>query len=74
MPIMKLIGKFIVSPSIRLTFLLLELFCVPIMRIKNKEILNNAEKRTFLNNDILIIFLSFVHIINPILRDIIFFG
>ena len=71
---MKLIGKFIVSLSKRLTFLLLELFCVPIIRTKNKEILNIAEKRIFLIIDIFVIFLSFVHIINLIFSDIISFS
>jgi len=57
---MKLIGKFIVSLNIKLTFLLLELFCIPIINIKNKERLNIAEKRIFfIVNAILVRFPSF---------------
>ena len=33
-PMMKLIGKFTVSDNIKLTFFLLELFCIPIIKIK----------------------------------------
>ena len=39
-PIMKLIGKLIVSLIIKLTFLLFMLFCIPIIKIKNKDKLN----------------------------------
>ena len=39
-PIMKLIGNEIVSLKIKFTFLVFELFWIPIINIKNKEELN----------------------------------
>ncbi len=36
-PIMKLIGKLIVSVNMRLTFFLIELFWIPIIKIKNND-------------------------------------
>ena len=46
-PIMKLIGNEIVSLKIKFTFLVFELFCIPIINIKNKEILNETVKNIF---------------------------
>ena len=46
-PIMKLIGNLTVSPKIKFTFLAFELFCIPIINIKNKEILNKTVKNIF---------------------------
>ena len=46
-PIMKLTGKLTVSLIMRFTFLLLELFCMPIIRSKNKERLNVSVKNIF---------------------------
>jgi hypothetical protein len=53
-PIMKLIGKDIDSLDIKLTFLLSELFCMPIINIKNKAKLKVREKNIFFK--IIIIF------------------
>jgi len=39
-PIMKLTGKLTVSLKIKFTFLFVELFCIPIIKVKNKEELN----------------------------------
>ena len=46
-PIMKLIGNEIVSLKIKFTFLVFELFWIPIINIKNKEILNEIVKNIF---------------------------
>ena len=46
-PIMKLIGNLIVSLKIKFTFLLFELFCIPTIKIKNKDKLNVSEKNIF---------------------------
>ena len=46
-PIMKLIGNLTVSLKIKFTFLVLELFCIPIIKIKNKDILNEIVKNIF---------------------------
>ena len=46
-PIMKLIGNLTVSLKIKFTFLEFELFCIPIINIKNKEILNEIVKNIF---------------------------
>ena len=43
-PTIKLIGKAIVSVLNKLTFLLLELFCMPIIKNKNKKELKVIEK------------------------------
>ena len=52
-PIMKLIGRFIVSLKIKLTLPFFELFCMPIINIKNKDKLNVKVKNNFLkSNDI----------------------
>ena len=48
-PTIKLIGKAIVSVLNKLTFLLLELFCMPIINNKNKQELKVIEKINFLN-------------------------
>ena len=47
-PTIKLIGKGIVSVLKKLTFLLLELFCMPIINNKNKQELKVIEKINFL--------------------------
>ena len=46
-PIMKLIGNETVSLKIKFTFLVFELFWIPIIKIKNKEILNEIVKNIF---------------------------
>ena len=48
-PTIKLIGKAIVSFLNKLTFLLLELFCMPIINNKNKQELKVIEKINFFN-------------------------
>ena len=47
-PTIKLIGKATVSFLNKLTFLLLELFCMPIINNKNKQELKVIEKINFL--------------------------
>ena len=47
-PTIKLIGKGIVSVLNKLTFLLVELFCMPIINNKNKKELKVIEKINFL--------------------------
>jgi len=48
-PTIKLIGKEIVSFLNKLTFVLLELFCIPIINNKNKQELKAIEKNNLLN-------------------------
>ena len=48
-PTIKLIGKAIVFFLNKLTFLLFELFCIPIISSKNKQELKVIEKINFLN-------------------------
>ena len=48
-PTIKLIGKATVSFLNKLIFLLFELFCIPIINIKNKQELKVTEKIIFLN-------------------------
>ena len=48
-PTIKLIGKATVPFLNKLTFLLIELFCIPIINIKNKQQLKVIEKINFLN-------------------------
>ena len=48
-PTTKLIGNFTVSFISKLTLLLLELFCMPIINNKNKQELNETTKNNFLN-------------------------
>ncbi len=50
-PIIKLIGKFIVSLNNRLTFRLVELFWIPIIKSKNKERLKVKSKNNFLSGN-----------------------
>lgn len=50
-PIMKLTGKLTVSLIIRLTFLLFELFCIPIINSKNRDKLNVNVKNIFLKGN-----------------------
>ena len=47
-PTIKLIGKAILSFLNKLTFFLVELFCIPIINIKNKQELKVIEKINFL--------------------------
>ena len=47
-PTIKLIGKFTDSLNIKLIFVLLELFCIPTIKSKNKEKLNEMVKKIFL--------------------------
>jgi hypothetical protein len=47
-PTIKLIGKAILSFLNKLTFLLIELFCIPIINNKNKQELKVTEKINFL--------------------------
>ena len=47
-PIMKLIGSSIVSSINKSTLLLFELFCIPIIKIRNKEELKITAKNNFL--------------------------
>ena len=47
-PTIKLIGKAILSFLNKLTFLLIELFCMPIINNKNKQALKVNEKINFL--------------------------
>ncbi len=57
-PIMKLIGNLIVSFIRKLTLVLLELFCIPIINKKNKQELKVIAKRIFLNvRDIYLLFI-----------------
>ena len=55
-PIMKPTGRFMVSLINRLTLLLLELFCIPINKIKNKVMLNVKEKNIFFSESDIFIF------------------
>tara|TARA_A100000164_G_scaffold282261_1_gene254686 strand:- start:843 stop:1028 length:186 start_codon:yes stop_codon:yes gene_type:complete len=48
-PIIKLTGKVTVSSNKKLTLLLLELFCIPIINKKNKQKLNIDVKNSFFN-------------------------
>ena len=48
-PIIKLTGKLTVSSNNRLTLLLLELFCMPIINKKNKQELKIKFKNNFWN-------------------------
>ena len=48
-PTIKLIGNAIVSFLNKLIFLLLELFCMPIINNKNRQELKVIEKNNFLN-------------------------
>ena len=60
-PSIKLNGKLTVSLTIRLTLLLLELFCIPSIKIKNKDILNKIEKIVLLIiKPILLVFLFLI--------------
>jgi hypothetical protein len=47
-PTIKLTGKFTVSLIIKLILVLLELFCIPTIKSKNKEKLNVMVKKIFL--------------------------
>ena len=47
-PIIKPTGKFTDSSINKLTLLLLELFCIPIINNKNKQVLNDTAKKNFL--------------------------
>ena len=58
-PTIKLIGKAIVSLLNKLTFLLVELFCIPIINNKNKQELKVIEKINFLNDSDIFILLKY---------------
>ena len=47
-PIIKLSGNFTVSVVIKLIFTLFILFCIPIIKSKNKDKLNETAKKSFL--------------------------
>ena len=47
-PTIKLIGNSIESAFKKVTLLLFELFCIPIINIKNKQELNETTKNNFL--------------------------
>ena len=47
-PTIKLIGSSIVSLINKFTLLLFELFCIPIIKRKNKQVLKIAAKNNFL--------------------------
>ena len=47
-PIIKLIGSSIVSSIIKSTLLLFELFCIPIIKARNKQELKITDKNNFL--------------------------
>ena len=50
-PTIKLIGSDTVSLTIRLTFFLCELFCMPTIKIQNKERLKVKIKNNFLRGE-----------------------
>ena len=52
-PIMNAMGNFMVSSINKLTLLLFELFCIPIINNKNKHELNETVKTNFLNENII---------------------
>ena len=56
-PIMNPTGRFMVSLISKLTLLLLELFCIPINKTKNKVMLNVKEKNSFFNESDILFFL-----------------
>ena len=53
MPTIKLIGRLTDSPMINLTLLLFELFCIPIIKIKNRAEFKLIVNNTFLNKIII---------------------
>jgi len=59
-PIIKPTGKLIDSAINKLTFLLLELFCIPIINNKNKQELNKAVKINFLNGNNIHLYFYFI--------------
>ena len=52
-PIIKLIGKLTVSPMSNLTLLLLELFCIPIIKSKSRAEFKVIVNKIFLNKIII---------------------
>ena len=58
-PIMKLIGRGIVCLNSRLTLFLLELFCTPIIKNKNKHKLKENIKKNFLNGNNIFFLIKF---------------
>tara|TARA_B100000963_G_C22181098_1_gene474528 strand:+ start:217 stop:438 length:222 start_codon:yes stop_codon:yes gene_type:complete len=52
-PIIKLIGKLTDSPMINLTLLIFELFCIPIIKIKNSPEFKVIVNNNFLNKTII---------------------
>ena len=63
-PTMKLIGKLIVSFIIKFTLVCFELFCMPIIKSKNKDKLNPNAKSNFLIGMIIYLFSLFGFNIN----------
>ena len=58
-PIMKLIGNSIELVCKKLTLLLFELFCIPSIKIRNKQELNVKAKNNFLKESVILI--NFIH-------------
>jgi hypothetical protein len=52
-PIMKLIGNSIELVCKKLTLLLFELFCIPSIKIRNKQELNVKAKNNFLKESVI---------------------
>lgn len=66
-PTIKLIGKAILSFLNKLTFFLVELFCIPIINIKNKQELKVIEKINFLKTPDIYYIIKYYFNINYIL-------
>ncbi len=60
MPTIKLIGKFTDSLIIKLIFVLLELFCIPIIKNKNKDKLKVMVENNFLKENNVYIYKLFL--------------
>ena len=59
-PTIKLIGKFTDSLIIKLIFVLLELFCIPIIKNKNKDKLKVMVENNFLKENNIYIYKLFL--------------
>ena len=59
-PTIKLIGRFIVSLIKKLTLPLFELFCIPIINIKNKQELKVKVKSIFFKENIIYYVFRFI--------------
>ena len=60
MPTIKLIGKFTDSLIMKLIFVLLELFCIPIIKNKNKDKLKVMVENNFLKENNIYIYKIFL--------------